>query len=162
MSNNDDSRLPRDTDVFWVDDDGVHPPPPADTVLSIENVARMFNVSRLMLRHYEVRGLIKRRHRVGRTRVYGWADCDRIAFILKVRRAGLTLGSVMPILAAADDVLADRKFGQERCLELIAGLERRRKAFDEGLAELRHLYALLSGKSADNDRLPSREASHDE
>jgi DNA-binding transcriptional MerR regulator len=147
MSNSDDSRPPPDDDSFWVDDSGIRPPPSADTVLSIENVARMFNVSRLTLRHYEIRGLIKRRHRIGRVRVYGWADCDRIAFILKVRRAGLALSEVMPILAAGDDVLADRKLGQERCLELIARLERRRRAFDEGLAELRHLYALLSGKT---------------
>jgi hypothetical protein len=37
-----------------------------------------------------VRGLIRRRHRIGRSR-YGWADGDRLAFIIKCRRIGLSL-----------------------------------------------------------------------
>src|SRR5207302_3811811 len=112
MSNNDQHR-DRDNDepeIVWVDDSGPVPPPPEGMLLSIGNVAKMFNVSRLALRNYEVRGLIKRRHRVGTTRVYGWADCDRIAFIIKGRMAGLTLGEMALILKAAEeDASADRK-----------------------------------------------------
>ena len=77
-------------------------PPATETILSLENVARMFSVSRLTLRYYEFRGLIKRRHRIGHVPVYGWADCDRIAFIIKCRRVGLSLGEVAPIIAAVD------------------------------------------------------------
>ena len=151
MSYSDDPSPPRDEEAFWVDDSGVYPRPPADAVLSIDNVARMFNVSRLTLRHYEIRGLIKRRHRLGKTRVYGWADCERLACVLKVRRAGVALAEVMPILMATDDVLSDRKLGQQKCLDLIAHMERRRRTLDEALAELQHLSMLLSGKAGEDD-----------
>jgi len=145
-----DNRNDRDdeSEVVWVDDTGPVPAPPEGTLLSIGNVAKMFNVSRLALRNYEVRGLIKRRHRVGNTRVYGWADCDRIAFIIKGRKAGLSLSEIGPILKAVDeDASADSvKEGRTLCLDLIDRLDRRRQALRDALAELRHLHTLLSSK----------------
>ncbi len=150
MTNRDDGcgRNPDDPEVVWVDDSGPVPPPPDGTLLSIGNVAKMFNVSRLALRNYEVRGLIKRRHRFGNTRVYGWADCDRIAFIIKGRKAGLTLAELGPILKAADEdaSVESMRAGRTTCLELIDRLDRRRQALRDGLAELRHLHTLLSSK----------------
>ena len=123
-------------------------PPATATVLSIENVAGMFNVSRFTLRYYEFRGLIKRRHRIDRIPVYGWADCDRIAFIIKCRRVGLSLGEVAPIVAATDheDDAIIHKRGQETCMRLVNQLELHRKNLDEALAELAHTYSLLSVK----------------
>jgi DNA-binding transcriptional MerR regulator len=148
MTNRDDGCDRDETEIVWVDDSGAVPPPPEGTVLSIGNIAKMFNVSRLALRNYEVRGLIKRRHRVGHTRVYGWADCDRIAFIIKGRKAGLTLAELAPILKAADeDASVDSmRAGRTACLELIDRLDRRRQALRDGLAELRHIHTLLSSK----------------
>jgi len=145
-------RDPDEKDVVWVDDTGPVPPPAEGTLLSIGNVAKMFNVSRLALRNYEVRGLIKRRHRVGNTRVYGWADCDRIAFIIKGRKAGLSLSEIGPILKAADeDAPADSiRDARTSCLELIDRLDRRRQALRDALAELRHLHTLLSSKLGRN------------
>lgn len=123
-------------------------PPATETILSLENVARMFSVSRLTLRYYEFRGLIKRRHRIGHVPVYGWADCDRIAFIIKCRRVGLSLGEVAPIIAAVDheDDTFIHKRGQEACMRLVTRLEMRRKILDEALAELAHTYSLLTIK----------------
>ena len=148
MTNCDNHRDPDETEVVWVDDTGPVPPPPEGTLLSIGNVAKMFNVSRLALRNYEVRGLIKRRHRVGNTRVYGWADCDRIAFIIKGRKAGLSLTEIGPILKAADEDASPEsiKSGRASCLDLIDRLDRRRQALRDALAELRHLHTLLSSK----------------
>ena len=59
---------------------------PVEQILSIENVAETFGISRWLLRFCEFRGLIKRRNRIGTTWVYSWADCDRIAFIIKCRQ----------------------------------------------------------------------------
>lgn len=122
--------------------------PVSETVLSIENVARMFNVWQLTLRYYEFHGLIKRRHRIGRIPVYGWADCDRLAFIIKCRRAGLALRDVAPIVAAVDheDDVVIHKLGQETCKKLVACLEERRKVVNEALSELAHTHSLLSLK----------------
>src|SRR6188508_2295837 len=75
MSNREfDSVNPRK--VVWLDDTGTGEPP-TDRVLSLENVSAMFGVSRLALRYYEFRGLIRRRHVHDGVRVYSWADCER-------------------------------------------------------------------------------------
>jgi DNA-binding transcriptional MerR regulator len=121
-------------------------PRPVADVLSLDNVARMFRHPRLALRYYELIGLTKRRHRIGRTPVYGWADCDRIAFIIKCRNAGLRLGDIAPIIraAAGDNRVHSIRFGEDRCAALIDRLERRRQVLDEALAELRQFYSLQS------------------
>jgi DNA-binding transcriptional MerR regulator len=154
MSRCDNRDGPEGHDAVWVDDSGVVPPPPEGTLLSIANVAKMFNVSRLALRNYEIRGLIARRHRAGRLRVYGWADCDRIAFIIKGRRVGLTLSELTLLLKAADENASatDTRAGLEKCLELIDRLDRRRQPLRAALAELRHLSTLLSTKMTNNRR----------
>src|SRR5262245_8705099 len=144
MMSNCDDRSPSDKD--WFDDSGVVTRPPDDVLLTISNVARMFHLSRLALRNYEVRGLIKRRHRVGSARVYGWADCERIAFIIKGRRVGLTLSEMTALIKAVDDGAPAEtvKDGRAKCLELIDRLDRRRQPLREALAELRHIYTRLS------------------
>jgi DNA-binding transcriptional MerR regulator len=138
-------------------------PSSAATVLSIENVAEMFNISRLTLHYYEFRGLIKRRHRIGRVRVYGWADCDRIAFIIKCRRVGLSLSEVAPIVAAVDheDDTNIHVLGQETCMRLVNQLEASRKNLDEALAELAHTYSLLTVKILGPDKTSDPETSRD-
>jgi DNA-binding transcriptional MerR regulator len=114
-----------------------------DVVLSIENVARMFKHPRLALRYYELRGLIKRRSCVGSIRVFDWADCSVIAFIIKCRRAGLTLGEIAPVIRSARGVGSAHKVksGPDPCLPLVDRLERRRQALDEALDELRDMFA---------------------
>jgi DNA-binding transcriptional MerR regulator len=152
MSDCEDRSTSKESEVVWVDDFG-EVPAPQDTVLSIANVARMFNVSQLALRYYERRGLIARRHHVGRTRVYGWADCDRIAFIIKGRRVGLTLGEMAVMIKAADHDAAveSMEAGRAKCLDLIDRLDQRRQSLRIALAELRHLHTLLARKLIDDD-----------
>jgi DNA-binding transcriptional MerR regulator len=124
-----------------------------NTLLSLENTATMFGVPRLLLRYFEWRGLIARRLRVGRTRAYGWADCERLAFILKCRQAGVALRDIVTIIESAEDGvdLEIRKIGQERAMVLVDRLEQRRKVVDEALAELGHIYALLTTRILDHD-----------
>jgi DNA-binding transcriptional MerR regulator len=131
-----------------VQDAGETPAPTTPEILSIENVAAMFNVTRLLLLSFEFRGLIRRRQRIRRIRVYSWADCERIAFILKCRDAGLTLHDIAPVMEAADcDASISRlRDGQRTCMALVDRFELRRKAIEEALAELSHLHALLSTK----------------
>ena len=156
MSNRDDHSSDREADVFWLDDPGSGrgaPPHGHEQVLSIGNVARMFGVPRWMLRYYELRGLIERRHRQEHIWVYGWADCERLSFIIKCRKAGLALRDVIAIIDATDDdaPAAVSKRGQELCMAQVDRLERRRKLLDEALAELSHVYALLTAKIVGHD-----------
>ena len=105
---------------------------PVEHILSIENVAETFGISRWLLRYCEFRGLIKRRNRIGSTWAYSWADCDRIAFIIKCRRAGLRFSEIAPIVKAVDnDSARVHEAGEELCVALIQKLELRRKALDD-------------------------------
>ena len=119
-----------------------------EQVLSIENVAKMFGVSRWTLRTYEWRGLIERRLWHGELRVYGWADCERLSVIIKCRKAGVPLRDVVAIMAATDDdaPISVARGGQEQCMVQIDRLEARRRVQEEALAELTHIYALLAAK----------------
>ncbi len=137
------------TETVWLDDIGAgRSDSPSERVLSLENVARMFGVSKLSLRYYEFRGLIQRRHSLNGVPVFGWADCERVAFIIKCRKAGVKLSDVMTIIDATDDDASPRSFktGQENCMALVERLEQRRRVIDEALAELSHVYALLTTK----------------
>jgi DNA-binding transcriptional MerR regulator len=121
--------------------------PAVEDILSIDNVAETFGISRCLLRYCEFRGLIKRRNRIGSTWTYSWADCDRIAFIIKCRRAGLRFSEIEAVVQAVENESARiHESGQELCTALIQKLERRRKTVDEALSELRHTHSLLSAK----------------
>ena len=142
-------------EVIWLDDTHGEKaaPPQSAATLSIENVAQMFDISPWTLRYYELRGVIARRQRIGQTRVYSWADCDRIAFIVKCRRAGIGLADIAPILRAVDEDLSAQaiRINQQRCDTLIASLEKPRKMFDEALSELTQIRSLLCAKGDCND-----------
>ena len=136
-------------ETVWLDDTGSgRTDPPSERVLSLENVARMFGVSKLSLRYYEFRGLIRRMHSLGGVPVFSWADCERLAFIIKCRKAGVKLSDIVTIIDATDDDASPLRFktGQENCMALVARLEQRRRVIDEALAELSHVYALLTTK----------------
>lgn len=136
-------------ETVWLDDTGSgRADPPSERVLSIKNVARMFGVSKLSLNYYEFRGLIRRMHSLDGVPVFGWADCERLAFIIKCRKAGVKLGDLITIIDATDDDASPLAFktGQENCMALVERLERRRRVIDEALAELSHVYALLTTK----------------
>jgi DNA-binding transcriptional MerR regulator len=108
----------------------------------------MFGVSTWTLRYYEFRGLIRRLHSLDGVPVFGWADCERLAFIIKCRKAGVKLSDVVTIIDATDDDVSPLGFktGQENCMALVERLERRRRVIDDALAELSHIYALLTTK----------------
>ena len=78
--------------------------------------------------------------------MFGWADCERLAFIIKCRKAGVKLSDIVTIIDATDDDASPLGFktGQETCMALVERLEQRRRTIDEALAELSHVYALLT------------------
>src|SRR3954462_3284199 len=136
-------------EVLWIDDMASgRPTRTSERGLSIENVAKMFGVSKLSLRYYEFRGLLRRPHSLDGVPVFGWADCERLAFIIKCRKAGVRLSDIVTIIDATDDDASPLGFktGQENCMALVERLEQRRRVIDEALAELSHVYALLTTK----------------
>jgi len=121
-----------------------------DQVLSIDSVAKMFDVSRWTLHFYEWRGLIERKLWHGQLRVYSWADCERLSVIIKCRKAGVALRDVAAIMAATDEdaPISVARAGQEQCMVQVDRLDRRRRVQEEALAELMHIYVLLTSKVA--------------
>ena len=105
--------------------------------LTIGAVAQMFKVSTLSLRLFELRRMI-RRERIGNERVYSWADCERIAVVVKARKAGLATGDLGPMLRAMN-VRASvpvTEAGRLKCLALIRSLETQQQAIGNVLGEL--------------------------
>ena len=106
-------------------------------ILSLAVVARMFKIPPLALRLFELRGLI-RRHLAGNVWVYSWSDCERIALLVKARKAGLTVRDLAAVLKAMDEEapnpVADD--GRLQCLALIHKLESRKKSIGNALDEL--------------------------
>jgi DNA-binding transcriptional MerR regulator len=129
--------------------------------LTIKTVARMFDVSTLALRVYEFRGLIRRK-RAGRERVYSWSDCERIALIVKARKAGLAMGPLAWVIRAMDDKAPYRvtDAGRRACLALIHGLENRQARIGDVLGELHRIDWELSERRGGRDS-PAREAAVD-
>ena len=108
-----------------------------DHVLTIDVVARMFKMSTLALRILELRGLVRRR-RVGRSWIYSWFDCERIALLVKTRKAGLAVRDIALVLRAMDvsATAAAADDGRLQCLSLIHKLEDRKQALGSVLGEL--------------------------
>ncbi len=106
-------------------------------VLSIDVVSRMFKISTLTLRFYELRGLIRRK-RAGNERVYSWSDCERIALLVKARNAAIPVGDLMRVIKAMDDQAPRQAadVGRRECVSLIHELESRQHAIGNVLGEL--------------------------
>jgi len=109
--------------------------------LSIRNVARMFEVSTLTLWIYELRGLV-RRERVGRQRVYSWKDCERIALIVKARKAGLGIAQLDAVIEAMDEsaTAAATRRSRHQCQALIRDLEAKQQTVADARAELDRIH----------------------
>ena len=106
-------------------------------VLSIDVVARMFKISTLTLRFYEWRGLIRRK-RAGRDRVFSWADCERIALLVKARKAGIAVGNFVRVIKAMDNETPKQAAdtGRAQCIALIHALESHKQSIGNVLSEL--------------------------
>jgi DNA-binding transcriptional MerR regulator len=105
--------------------------------LTLGVVAQMFKISPLLLRWYELGGLVRRR-RAGNRRTFSWTDCERIALIVKARDAGLSVGALKAVIRpmSPNAPRAVTQSGRRACLALIQALERRQRALGNVLAEL--------------------------
>ena len=124
------------------------------TALTIGSVARMFKIPVFTLRYYELRGLISR-HRAGGERVYSWSQCERIALIVKARRAGLPLRDLRPVIVAMDErgARSAAEAGRQQCLSLIHILEAQQQAIGNVLGELYRIDWELSARLGAKDSL---------
>lgn len=117
-----------------------------DSALRIGEVAERVGVNPKTIRYYEDIGLIPQpTRRPSGYRAYGPDDVDRIAFIRRAQRLGLSLEEI-------GEVLAFREEGERPCEFVVEAVRRHAAEVDQRIAELtqlRHELADLIDRAAD-------------
>lgn len=118
---------------------------------TITDLAAEFAVTPRALRFYEDEGLIAPERR-GVARVYSHRDRARLAWILRGKRVGFSLGEIREMIDLydlGDGRAAQRAVTAERCRERIATLCQQKKDIDAAIAELEGFVALLDDMQED-------------
>jgi DNA-binding transcriptional MerR regulator len=135
-----DGELDKDpSDVVWVE-----PGADAPAEYSIGELATMFGMTHRALRFYESREMIAPR-RVGRSRIYGQTDCDRLALIVKGKKLGFTLAEIAQMIEIQEGRASDvtLRLTHEACATQIKFFEQQIAFISAGLDELRRIQASL-------------------
>lgn len=112
---------------------------------TISDLSEEFGVTPRALRFYEDEGLIAPERR-GTNRIYSHRDRARLAWILRGKRVGFSLGEIREMIDLYD--IGDGRNTQravtiERCRARIVTLEAQKRDIDAAIAELGAFLALL-------------------
>lgn len=112
---------------------------------SISDLSAEFGVTARALRFYEDEGLISPERR-GLQRVYSHRDRARLAWILRGKRVGFSLGEIREMIDLydiGDGRKVQRTFTLGRCRDRIALLQQQKMDIDAAIAELEEFVTLL-------------------
>lgn len=120
---------------------------------SISDLSTEFGVSARALRFYEDEGLIAPERR-GMQRIYSHRDRARLAWILRGKRVGFSLGEIREMIDLydiGDGRRVQRQVAIDRCRARVATLEAQKRDIDAAIAELNDFVAVLeAGRARDN------------
>lgn len=129
-------------------------PPRADRdSFGIAELCEEFGVTPRALRFYEDEKLIAPQRR-GTQRIYSHRDRARLAWILRGKRVGFSLGEIREMIDLydlGDGRRTQREVAIDRCRERIAMLETQKHDIDAAIAELSDFVAVLSGAANPQD-----------
>ena len=120
---------------------------------TISDLSAEFGVTARALRFYEDEGLISPERR-GTQRIYSHRDRARLAWILRGKRVGFSLGEIREMIDLydiGDGRKVQRQVTLERCRDRIALLERQKHDIEAHVAELAEFVALLERSEASQD-----------
>lgn len=126
-------------------------PRPDRDAFSISDLCAEFGVTPRALRFYEDEGLIAPERR-GTQRIYTHRDRARLAWILRGKRVGFSLGEIKEMIDLydlGDGRRVQRQVTLERCMDRIRHLEAQKRDIDAHIAELSQFVDLI--KSKDNE-----------
>ena len=132
----------------------IEPRPDRDR-FGISDLCAEFGVTARALRFYEDEGLIAPERR-GTVRVYSHRDRARLAWILRGKRVGFSLGEIREMIDlydVGDGRRVQRQVTLERCRDRIDLLERQKRDIDAAIEELQQFVDLLesSGDATPQD-----------
>lgn len=121
---------------------------------SISDLSAEFDVTARALRFYEDEGLIAPERR-GTQRIYSHRDRARLAWILRGKRVGFSLGEIREMIDLydlGDGRRAQRQTAIDRCRARVNTLERQKHDIDAAITELTAFVDLLEAGRAQDER----------